>query len=184
MLKDRPINLLFYIIIILILGQYTIKDFDTIKYNRPFFILRNISLSYDKKMEMKVGKTPYDYAMFVKDNTSSDSTILIPPQGYPWDKTGNVAYFRYFLYPRKLINGNEKDPNIDIKDVDYVLIDYGETTISEHGFTNIWPKFNITGVYIAYWEPNTGNVLRDNTGVYKYKPGDTTEKWGIIKIRK
>lgn len=178
------IHFLFYGIIILVLGQYAIRDFNVVKYNRPFFILKNINLSYDKKMEMAVGKIPYDFALFIKNNTSPDSTILIPPQGYPWDKTSNVAYFRYFLYPRTLINGNEKDSNTDIKSVDYVLIDYGETDILQYGFTNVWPKFNVNGEYIIYWNPLDGTVRKVDNGKYIYNPDNKIEEWGIINIKK
>jgi hypothetical protein len=177
-------HFLFYGIIILILGQYVIKDFNIIKNSRPFFILRNINLSYDEKMELTVGKISYDFTMFVKNNTSEDSTILIPPQGYPWPQTGNVAYLRYFLYPRKLISGNERDPGGNIKNVDYVLIDYGETNISEHGYTNIWPKFDINGDYIIHWNPLDGTTLKENIGVYTFQSSKNTEEWGLIRVKK
>jgi hypothetical protein len=180
----KIVSVLFYGIIILVLGQYAIKDFNIVKYNRPFFILKNINLSYDKKMEMVVGKVPYDFALFIKSNTPEDSTILIPPQGFPWSQTSNVEYLRYFLYPRNLINGNEKDSKVDIRRVDYVLIDYGETNISQYGFTNIWPKFNVNSEYIVYWNPLDGTTRKVDNGKYVYKSDQNTEEWGIIKIKK
>lgn len=167
-----------------VMTQYLIKDIRTVRDSRPLFILRNINLDNDSKMGMKIGKLPYDYTMFIKDNTSPNSTILIPPQGYPWDKTGNVGYLRYLLFPRSLINGNEKDSSVDINNVDYVLIDYGETNVSEYGYTNVWPKFNINGEYIIYWDPTTQRTWQDNSGVYKYSMNDKNERWGIIKIKK
>lgn len=182
--KEKIINILFYGIILLVLGQYVVKDFNIVKYNRPFFVLKNIDLNYDKKMEMVMGNIQYDFAIFVKDNTSPDSVILIPPQGFPWDKTGNIAYFRYFLYPRKLINGNEKDPNVNIRNVDYVLIDYGEESRLQYGFTNIWPKFNVDGEYIIYWNPFDGTVKKIENGRYVYDPYNKIDVWGIIKVRK
>lgn len=182
--NEKRNYILFYGIIILALGQYIIKDFYKIKGSRPLFILKNINLSYDKKMEMLVEEKPYDYIMFIKSSTPDDSTILIPPQGYPWPQTSNEAYLRYFLYPRKLINGNEKDPEIDLKSVDYVLIDYGETDISQYGYTNIWPKFDVNGEYIIYWDPVSGKISKANEGKYVYDMDDLSEKWGIVKIRK
>lgn len=173
-----------YIIIIIALDQYIVTDFNAVKSSRPFFMLKNVNLGYDKKMEMAVGKVPYDFAMFIKDNTSPHSNILIPPQGFPWPKTGNVGYLRYFLYPRNLINGNEKDLNVNIKDIDYVLIDYGEESRLQYGFTNIWPKFNVNGEYIIYWDPLDGTVQKVDNGKYVYNPDNKMEEWGIIKIRK
>lgn len=176
--------LFMYIIIIIALDQYIVTDFNAVKSSRPFFMLKNVNLGYDKKMEMAVGKVPYDFAMFIKDNTSPHSNILIPPQGFPWPKTGNVGYLRYFLYPRNLINGNEKDLNVNIKDIDYVLIDYGEESRLQYGFTNIWPKFNVNGEYIIYWDPLDGTVQKVDNGKYVYNPDNKMEEWGIIKIRK
>jgi len=180
---NKIARFIFYGLLILIIGQYAIKDLDIVKDGRPFFITRNINLSYDKKMEMKIGKVPYDYAMFIKNNTPANATILIPPQAYPWDKTSNVAYLRYFLYPRNLINGGEKEPNVDINSVDYVLIDYGETNISQYGYTNVWPKFDVKGEYIIYWDPISGKIWQGVAGNYRYDPKDLSEKWGIIKIK-
>lgn len=170
--------------ILLVLSQYVKRDFNIVKYNRPFFILKNINLDYDKKMEMAVGNIPYDYAIFIKNNTPSDSAILIPPQGFPWDKTGNAIYFRYFLYPRRLINGGEKDPKVDLKDIDYVLIDYGETSVFQYDFTNIWPKFNVNSEYIIYWNPFDGAVKKIEYEKYVYNPDNKTDVWGIIKVKK
>ena len=181
--SEKRIRILIYTALIFVFGQYLITDFATIKGKRPVFILKNINLSYDKKMEMTIGKVVYDYAIFIKNKTPANATILIPPQAYPWDKTSNVAYLRYFLYPRNLINGDEKDPKVDIQGVDYVLIDYGETNISQYGYTNVWPKFNVVGVEITYWDPTSGKTWQDKTGDYRYDPKDSSEKWGIIKIK-
>jgi len=178
------LDILIYAILFLVLGQYIVKDFNGIKGSRPFFILRNINLSYDAKMEIMVGKTSYNYVIFLKENTPEDSTILIPPQGFPWPHTSNVGYFRYFLYPRKLVNGNEKDSKVDLKSVDFVLIDYGETKISQYGFTNVWPKFDVDGEYIIYWDPVSKKTWKADNSKYTYDKSDLVERWGIVKIKK
>jgi len=165
----------------LILGQYIFADFDVIK-KKPVFVAQNARLDYDKKMEILIEKLPYDYIMFIKANTPEKSSILLPPQSFPWEKTSNIAYLRYFLFPRMLINGNEKDPKIELENVDFVLIDYGETYESQYGHTNGWPKFDIESEYIIYWDPKTNETWQDKTGIYKYDPNVITEKWGLIKI--
>lgn len=180
----RFMGIAVWLILLVVAGQYLIKDIRIVRDGRPLFILRNLNLSYDSKMEMKIGKIPYDYILFIKNNTPDTTTILIPPQSYPWDKTSNIAYMRYFLYPRTFVNGNERDPRIDLNGVDYVLIDYGETDISQHGYTNIWPKFSVRGEYIIYWDPDTGNTRKDETGIYKYSDKDKSVKWGLIKMKK
>lgn len=174
------------IIIILILS---VIFFDGLTYimgsaiSSDIFVLTHLKYSYADKMRENWGMY-YDYIKFVKANTPDDSSILVPPQGYPWFITGNIGFDRYFLYPRKLINGGEKDPGIDLNDVDYVLIDYGESTISQYGFTNIWPKFNVDGEYIVHWNPLDGTTRTIDNGKYIYKAGDNIEQWGIIRVKK
>jgi len=180
--NEKKSHVLLCVILFFVLVQYIIVDFKGIKKTQPLFILKNFGLSYDQKMGISIGKVPYDYIMFVKKIIPEDSTVLIPPQGYPWPQTGNVAYLRYFIYPRKLINGNEKDPKVDLKSLDFVLIDYGETTISEYGFTNVWPKFDVDGEYIIYWNPMDGTTQKAEGGKYVYE--SDTKLWGIIKIKK
>lgn len=179
----KKVNTYVFTVLVVILIQYLVTDIVVIAKSNIGFMLKNPKATYDQKMEVVIEKKPYNYALFIKNNTPENAKILIPPQGYPWPQTGNKAYFRYFIYPRTLINGNEKDANVDIKEVDYVLIAYGETTISEYGFTNVWPKFDVKGEYILYWDPETGEITKEEKGIYKYNENDKTEKWGIIKIK-
>lgn len=178
------VNFVLRVVILFILIDYIVAGFNSIENGRPIFILKNLGLTNVQKMEMAMGKTFYDYTIFLKENTQEDSIVLIPPQGFPWSQTGNSGYLRYFLYPRTLVNGGENEPGTDLNSVDYVLIDYGETTISEYGYTNIWPKFDISGEYIIYWDPQTGKTWRDDGGIYTYKKGDSAVRWGILKIKK
>ncbi|NMD01318.1 MAG: hypothetical protein GYA62_16575 [Bacteroidales bacterium] len=171
------------ICVFLLICQYLASDFATVKENNIPFILNNLQMSENKKMENLVGKTFYTFSEFLVENTESNSTILIPPQGFPWPQSSNIAYFRYFLYPRNLINGKEKSSGTELDGVDYVILDYGETLTSEHGYTNVWPKFDVKGEYIIYWNPTTGEKYKDNTGVYKYNENNKSEMWGIIKIK-
>lgn len=176
------INYFLWTILFVVIVQFAIKDFKIIQDGRPIYIIKNFSLDYDSKMKFKIGKLPYEYTMFIKNNTPENATILIPPQAYPWNKTSNAAYLRYFLYPRKLINGNEKDTKVDLNIIDYVLVDYGETNVSQYGYTNVWPKFNVKGKYVIYWDPLTNKSVTDVSGVYKYNANDKDEIWGIIKL--
>ena len=172
-----------YSVLGVILIQYLVTDIVGVTKSNIGFMIKNPKATYDQKMEVAIEKKPYDFAMFIKSNTPENVTILIPPQGYPWPQTSNTAYFRYFLYPRNLVNGGERESKVDLKTIDYVLIDYGETTISEHGFTNIWPKFDVKGEYIVYWDSETGETTTDNMGIYKYNESDKSEKWGLIKLK-
>lgn len=123
-----------------------------------------LSASNEKKLCLKVGESFCNYVSFIKEHTPENAVILIPPQGYPWPMTGNVAYFRYFLYPRILISGKEKEPGVDLikTKVDYVLIDWGEDKSTEYDFTHSWPKFSVPAKQTIYM--------------------DTDKKWGIIQV--
>jgi hypothetical protein len=146
------------------------------------FVLSHLNYSYSDKLRNSWG-IYYDYMEFIKKNTPEDSSILLPPKAYPWFLTGNIEFSRYFLFPRTLINGNEKDPRVSLDSVDYVLIDYGESQITQFGYTNIWPKFDIDGEYIIYWNPKDGSTKRSDTGKYSYSAQDNTNWWGIVKLK-
>lgn len=181
--EKKKVNIYVISVLSVILVQYLITDMSSIAKSNIGYMIENPRATYNQKMEKAIEKKPYDFTLFIKENTPENAKILIPPQGYPWPQTGNVAYLRYFIYPRILINGNEKDQKVNLQTVDYVLIAYGETTISEYGFTNVWPKFDVKGEYIIYWNPETNETWQDKTGIYKYSPNDKSEKWGIIKIK-
>ena len=153
---------------------------------RNFIIrARNFNLSYDDKMRLSVGKEFYNYTLFIKENTPEDAVILIPPQAYPWPQTGNAGYLRYFIFPRKVINGNEFEHGMNLKEnkISYVLFlwsdDYPTSgKVSVPG----WPKFDLEAEYKLYLFPDgkTKNVygnynqqeIKENTGIR-----------GIIKLK-
>ena len=149
-----------------------------------FFMLSNPFASHDSKMNEKVGFLFYEYTSFIKTNVPEESTILIPPQGYPWPQTGNFAYLRYFLYPRKVLSGKEYLPEVDyIKDdIDYVLIAWGETIATEYDYTHGWPKFDVAAEEIIYMI--NGNDKEKIVGNYVYEVVKGKELWGVIKITK
>ncbi|MBU0572816.1 hypothetical protein KKH23_02230 [Patescibacteria group bacterium] len=148
------------------------------------FMLSNPLASYDLKMSEKVTPLFYEYTSFIKTNVPEESTILIPPQGYPWPQTGNSAYLRYFLYPRKVLNGEEYLPgaNYTKNDIDYVLIAWGETIGTEYDYTHGWPKFDVAAEEIIYItnEKDKDKVM----GNYVYEAVKDKELWGVIKITK
>ena len=145
------------------------------------YILRHPLASYDDKMKVSTGELFYNYVLFIKGNTLESSKILIPPQGYPWPQTGNKAYLQYFLYPRHLLNGQEKEAGVDLKKekIDYVLLAWGESSELQYGFTNGWPKFDVKAKQIIYMidEQNKKIVPGD----YHYDP-EQKNLWGLIEL--
>lgn len=146
-----------------------------------YTIVRYPFASYDEKMRKQTGTPFYDYTLFIKENTPSDATILIPPQGYPWPQTGNMAYLRYFLYPRYLVNGREKEAGVDLKKekIEFVLLAWGESSELQYGFTNGWPKFDLKAKQIIYMidEQNKKIVPGDS----RYDP-EQKNLWGLIEL--
>lgn len=178
--KSSRFDILLLILPILFIDNLT-KVLDS-AINSDIFIVTHINFSYSDKMRESWG-IYYNFTQFIKENTPENSSILIPPQGYPWFLTSNIGFDRYFLYPRNLINGGEKDSGVNLDNIDYVLIDYGETTISQYGFTNIWPKFNVNGKYIIYWNPSDGSTRQFDSGKYVYNAKDNINQWGIIQLK-
>jgi hypothetical protein len=153
--------------------------------NDLIYLIQHPNATYDQKMEHELGKTFYDYVLFIKANTPENSKILIPPwPAYPWPQTGNGVYMRYFLYPRTLVSGDEYSPNTDLakEDFDYVLITWGETPTTSGSYTHGWPKFNVDAKEIIFWTP--GGEITTESGNYVYKKVEGQDLWGLIKLKK
>lgn len=142
--------------------------------------------SNELKLRQRIGPEVYDYYEFVKNNTPEDARILIPPQGLPWPRIGNSAYSRYFLYPRYLVSGKEKEPGIDLKkeNMQYVMVSWGEVNLFQYGYTHGWPKFGIPAKMII-WERYSQRTQKHDIDIsYKdFSPSDLNpDWWGLIKV--
>lgn len=177
----RPKQLVFALIAFIILSNF-VKLYN-LEIKDLLYIFKRPLANYDEKMSEKLGDNFYKFTNFVIDNSPEQSIILIPPQGFPWPRTGNLAYFRYFLYPRTLINGKEYEPGIDLKreNIDYVLLDWGETPTTEYGFTHGWPKFDIVSEKIILYNKDVDVEVIE--AEYKYEDYKDLPAWGLIKIK-
>jgi hypothetical protein len=133
-------------------------------------------------MREAIGEDFYNFTQFINKNTPESATVLIPPRGFPWPQTGNVGYIRYFIYPREIAKGKEYEPAHDYesKRIDYVLIAWGETPTTSHGFTHGWPKFDVEAEYILYLNKDGG--VTKKPGNYVYDEHKNNKYWGLIKI--
>jgi len=187
MLKiGEPIVKILTVFAVIIILFQNLKGIGPKNVLRNFIIrARNFSLSYDDKMRLGVGKEFYDFTLFIKENTPEDAVILIPPQAYPWPQTGNAGYLRYFVFPRKVISGNEFKPGINLNEnkVTYSLFLWADDyPIVGKSFAPGWPKFNLKAEYKLYFLPD---------GTTKKVPGDfnqseikeNTGVRGIIKLK-
>lgn len=148
---------------------------------------RQIIFSSDEtKLRRKIGFKVLDYYEFIKINTPENAKILIPPQAMPWPMIGNAAYSRYFLYPRHLVSGREKEPGLDLKkeQIQYILIEWGEVNLFQYGYTHGWPKFSVPAKRIIYKKP-TREMYDYEAVILKkdFSPEDIhPDWWGLIEV--
>ena len=170
------------VLVIFFLVYFTItnfaKTFNQV-FKTNFFVLNHLNYNYGQKMTSTWGYY-YDYMKFVKENTPEDAHILIPPQDGPWYAEGNVALSRYFVYPRRLYNGNYD--SVSLNDMDYVMIAWGSWNIGDKNRYG-WPKVKIDADYLLYVTSSDNSVSR-----YKENYDPNNEKnvggWGLIKVKK
>jgi hypothetical protein len=142
-------------------------------------ILSHINASYDFKMRELWGGY-YDYIKFVKENTPSNASIIVPPQMFPWPSIGNVGLDRYFLFPRNLVNGSLNGP-IDISSCNYVMLVWGEGGSDKNTYG--WPKVPIKAEKVIYFDPATHTIV-EHLGNFDSKMVSASNAWGLIKINK
>lgn len=115
--------------------------------------------------------------------TPPDATIVIPPQGSPWDKEGNAAMVNYFVYPRTVINGSLND-SLPITQTNKLFVLITKGTPGMFSSSNIyeynWPKIDIAAEQI--WEIDIQNNQVNN---YKRDFSSESDKWdwGLIEVK-
>lgn len=182
--KIFPIALISIIFVLWILAKNLVGIEKILNKNLPF-MLNNPQATYEEKMGEKIGNDFVNYTKFIKENTPENATILLPPfPAYPWPQTGNIPYMRYFLYPRKLLNGNEYEPahNYSDENIDYVLITWGETETTSGNYTHGWPKFNVNAKKYIYYL--NGEETQEVMGNYNYQDYKDKKMWGLIEVKK
>lgn len=140
-------------------------------------IIRNPFDSYSKKMTNAYPGV-YPVLQTIKNMTPSDATILIPPQGNPWEIEGNAAMVTYFLYPRKVKNLDPLSIS-ELGDKTYLLISKGSwKRIGEVDYG--WPKVAVPANQL--WEINTSGQILNNY-LRDYNPYEDTWDWGLIEVK-
>ncbi len=172
------VKILIVTLIICIVGESTAKTTLSI-FREMRNIVKDPFLSYDQKMS-RTYKGFYPAMKEVVRLTPVDSTIIIPPQGNPWEMEGHVAMVTYFIYPRRAININlysEQLPKVNGKL--YALIAKGSwerTGSVDYG----WPKMPINSSNI--WHIDTDQNI--TTKFQKdYDPNLDKWDWGLIEVK-
>jgi len=150
--------------------------------SRDSYILFHMQDSYDQRMYYQWGIF-YQYMVFVKNNTPSDATIVIPPEQGAWLMgTGEPNFVRAFLYPRNIIQGTLT--NLDIKSFEpstFILIAWGQEECKPDPMCHGWPRQDILSKKIIYKDPNSSGVseTKENT-IYKF--ANKQYVYGLIEL--
>ena len=149
--------------------------------NRDFYIVFHPLDSYDQKMYYQWGDF-YRFMVFVKNNTPSDATIVLPPLENPWlIGSGNPHFVRAFLYPRKIVQETLIIPDVKVFGPNtYILITWGKEECQPAGCHG-WPRQNIFAKKIIYKDPDSYDVIETKVNaVYELK--DDKYVYGLIEL--
>lgn len=133
--------------------------------------------TYDQKMAQSYPGF-YPAMQEVIKLTPSDATLLIPPQGNPWEVEGNAAMVTYFVYPRKVRNLDPNELTKAFPKNTYMLIAKGSW--ERKGDTDYgWPKGSVKANHI--WQID---LVSHANYEYKRNYNPETDKWdwGIIEV--
>lgn len=138
---------------------------------------------YDRFTFKKGGVSYYGwirvFSNFILDNTSENDSFLLPPQSDIYKMEGNIDYFRWFLYPRKLYHVEDLD-NKGYYGVNYIIISAGECDTNDC----VWPDFDVPSSNIEkiiLIDRKTQKITELHDSDYKYEK--FYKKWGIIKLK-
>lgn len=136
------------------------------------FIFLNSDMSESDKKKKDYG-IAYLYSRVIKERTNEDARIMIPPADNLFGEISNTLFFRYFVYPRFVVNGNFQISSFD--GFDYVVVyKYKNIDLTE----NIWPNQSIESKKFYSFDAN-GQVI-ENSG--NYIPESFNGIGGLIEI--
>lgn len=144
---------------------------------KDIYVSLHMRDTYDQKMYYQWGNY-YNYMKFVKDNTSENATIIIPPQTSPWLSSGNILLDRYFLYPRNLVQLGLTIPDGQSEDA-YIMVYKGEWC-DDHD-CEVWPAQTIKAKEIIIKEANSSKVGKTINN-FIYDPNNIEYPFGLIRI--
>jgi len=121
------------------------------------------------------------FATFINTHTPENAKIFIPPQTSTWPLEGNEAYFRWFIYPREIIQATDENQQIP-PEAEYVIVAYGTRGTQD---ANTWPRISINKQLIDTIREIDRKSLKESILIdTDYIPQINTEKWGLITLRK
>lgn len=172
------------LIVTLLVVLFNLRQIYKSEWQAFHYILANPNATYDDKMRHELCPIFYNYTLFINKYTSEDSSLLMPPQTFPWPYVGNGGMLRYFVYPREITNGEEyKAPSAEVlKNIDYVLLNWGETEQTQGVYTHEWPKFDVKAEKIIFMNED-GSFGGEAKGDYHYNDYKGKRVWGLIAVK-
>lgn len=149
-------------------------------------LLNSLGDNYDEKMVRLLGGKDssgwiYVYSEFIKKHSPEDAKIFIPPQMQSWEMEGNPWYFRWYVYPRKLLSAQKVD-SVPPQETEYILIAHGTWIwgATDYG----WPKSTIPADKIdKIFIINRSSLEESIIENAPYIPRLSPEQWGLIKLK-
>ena len=166
--------------IVILLVFYLISSVYSIysdAFSRDVYVFTHLQDNYDQKMHYNWNFF-YDYMRFVKEQTPQNAIVVIPPTQDAWLSSGNDVLVRYFLYPRKIIQGQLD--SLPKQKYNYLLLDKGEWNVADDLYG--WPRVAVDSEEIIYFDQSTEKVSQ-YFGNYNPNVNDNKMKWGVIKVK-
>lgn len=122
----------------------------------------------------------WEYAKFINKNTNEHETIFVPPQNDIWAQEGNIHYFRWFLYPRNLVQSIDVTADIPLT-ADYILISRGGWLGGKPGWPKKMPKVEcVETIHII----NRKTLVAETVSTVDIDKNLNQDIWGIIKLKR
>ncbi len=176
-----------YPLIVFLLVFFIVKNLVSVSdmaLNRNSYVLFHLNSSYDERMFYQWGIF-YKFMVFVRNNTPTDATIVIPPEQDPWLMgSGNDNFVRAFLFPRKIVSETIVIPDEDLKSFGpktYILITWGKESCRSEPECHGWPRQGIKATRIIYKNPDSSDVIEVKQNE-TYTPKDSKYVYGVIEI--
>jgi len=183
--KATVVQLVFFSTILFFMVPQMQYDFNY-TYINVVRTMQTLGQTYDQKMVFMLGGKNYTgwvytYGQFLNNHTPKDAVLFIPPQEESWQMEGNQYYFRWFVYPRKLVTSQDITAPIP-EGATHVLIADGAWSwgVKEYG----WPRITIPVERIKRMlliNRDTEEVTEQTNTAFV--PNISAHQWGVIELK-
>lgn len=176
------------ILIILTFGTCTLLLSQVLKISDQLYSL-TVKAWYSRNLSFEARFVPFEYgnehhgwiwtyAEFVKVHVPEKSVLYIPPQTDTWRQEGNKYYFRWFMYPRELINF--EDPFAPIPPTaTHIVIANGGWKGGEVGWPKSKPRIDcIAEIQLIH----RLTLVQQLVSVEEVDTIMTPDDWGVISL--